>query len=97
MSLRNILKFAALGALVYGAYKLGESQGQKEKPANPEKKKDYIDIVDDIIKRNQMAFNEQVDYIRQLISELRDKPNKTIQERNNLNKLNKKLDELTKK
>lgn len=97
MSLRNILKFAALGALVYGAYKLGESQGQKGKPTNPEKKKDYIDIVDDIIKRNQMAFNEQVDYIRQLISELRDKPNKTIQDRNNLNKLNKKLDELIKK
>lgn len=96
MSLRNLLKIAFVGSLVYGAYKLGQSQGQKETSEEPEKDNDFTDKVDEVIEKNQSVMNEQIDYIRGIIQNLKNKPNKTSKDRDTIDLLNIKLDQLIK-
>lgn len=94
MNFRNILKIAAFGAAAYGLYKLGESQGKKQVNSATDNSNDLVDWVDDVIRRNQMAFNEQVDFVREQIMKLKNKPNKTVNDTKNINKLNEKLNNL---
>jgi ElaB/YqjD/DUF883 family membrane-anchored ribosome-binding protein len=73
---------------------LGESQGKKQVNSATDNSNDLVDWVDDVIRRNQMAFNEQVDFVREQIMKLKNKPNKTVNDTKNINKLNEKLNNL---
>lgn len=84
-TLNTILKLGALAAVVYGAYKLGEYQTKK----SVNRKSGFLP---------QLAFEEIPDteeiYISKLIRELRDKPNKTQKDKNNIDLLQVKLKQL---
>ena len=89
---RNLVKLAAFGAVVYGAYKYGKSVGDKEAQAqNPS------------IEPNGSPFQEidqteaEERYLVELIEELRQKPNKTQKDRYNIELLEVKLKQIRNK
>lgn len=82
----NLLKIAGAGALLYGAYKLGEYQAnQKVQETLPKVKKPEI-----IEEKSEEA--QVVD----LINELRRKPNKTRSDKFNIDLLEVKLKQIRK-
>jgi uncharacterized membrane protein YebE (DUF533 family) len=88
-TLNTIVKLGALAAVVYGAYKLGEYQAKKSVNVKPES-------------RPQLAFDEvpnknEEDYVSKLINDLRNKPNKTQKDRNNIELLEVKLKQIRNK
>jgi len=85
-TLNTILKLGALAAVVYGAYKFGEYQTKK----SVNRKVGFLP---------QVAFEEvpnknEEDYVSELISDLRNKPNKTKKDKNNIELLQVKLKQL---
>lgn len=98
MNLKDILKVAALGAVVYGAYKLGERRGQKSyidiEPVKDDK--DIIDVVDQGLKEGMSKVDEEIKYIKDLINSLQKKPYKTQSDKNTLDLLKIKLEQLLK-
>jgi hypothetical protein len=87
--MKNLLKVLAVGALVYGAYKLGEKQGEK-KLSSPKPLNDEIQDAD-------IESNSEVDEVLESINQIQNKPNKTKKDRDILDLLKIKLDQLTKK
>jgi uncharacterized membrane protein YebE (DUF533 family) len=88
-TLNTIVKLGALAAVMYGAYKLGEYQAKKSVNGKPEP-------------RPKLAFDEvpnksEKDYVSELISDLRNKPNKTQKDKNNIELLEVKLKQIINK
>lgn len=78
--LGNILKAAIGAGVVYVAYKVGESMG-KDKNKN-------------LLKGVKSEIDSEIELITSLIKELRDKPNKTKKDKDNLDLLGIKLKQL---
>ena len=78
--LGNILKMAIGAGVVYVAYKVGESMG-KDKNKN-------------LLKGVKSEIDSEIELITSLIKELRDKPNKTKKDKDNLDLLGIKLKQL---
>jgi hypothetical protein len=76
--LSNLVKVALVGGLTYGAYKVGEHDG---------KEKGRRSVMNDEDK-------EEIDHLKDLIEELKQKKNKTKKEEYNLMLLESKLVEL---
>jgi len=89
---RNLVKLAALSAVVYGAYKYGKSVGDKS--IKPNKKDDSFPEL------NKYPFVEidetdsEIQQVTELIQELRNKPNKNQKDRYNIKLLEVKLKQL---
>ena len=81
--LGNILKAAIGAGVVYVAYKVGESMG-KDKNKN-------------LLKGVKSEIDSEIELITSLIKELRDKPNKTKKDKDNLDLLGIKLKQLESK
>ena len=81
--LGNILKTALGVGVVYVAYKVGESMG-KDKNKN-------------LLKGVKSEIDSEIELITSLIKELRDKPNKTKKDKDNLDLLGIKLKQLERK
>jgi hypothetical protein len=76
--LGNLLKVAIVGGVAYGAYKFGEHEGED---------KGRRSVMSDENK-------EEIDHLKDLIDELKQKKNKTRKDWYNLELLNSKLEEL---
>ena len=76
--LGNLLKVAIVGGIAYGAYKFGEHQGE------------------DKGRRSMMSDEdkEEIDHLKDLIEDLKQKKGKTKKEKYNLMLLKSKLEEL---
>jgi hypothetical protein len=81
--LGNIFKLAIGAGVVYVAYKVGESMG-KDKNKN-------------LLKGVKSEIDTEIELITSLIKELRDKPNKTKKDKDNLDLLGIKLKQLERK
>ena len=89
--LGGILKIAGAGALLYGAYKLGEIHANRQIKEN-----DIEPIVPlDVIKEEVKEKTEEETVI-ELIEELRNKPNKSKNDRFNIDLLEVKLKQIRK-
>lgn len=95
MKLSDIVKLAAVGALVYGAYKLGE-RNEKKRQNYPEPKNlnEYEDA--EVVPQEEKKEQTEADFIKDLINSLRGKPNKTSKDRDTLELLEIKLKQLLK-
>jgi len=82
MNLSEILRYAFLGSVVYGAYKLGEKNGKSMNQNDG-----YIP--------DSKRYSEE-EYIIDEIEALKRKPNKTRKDRDNLSLLEIKLQQLYK-
>ena len=92
---RNLIKMAAVGAVMYGAYRYGKSVGdkslKKEKQENPFPeltKYPFVEV-------DETDLEEK--YLLELIQELKSKPNKTQKDRYNIELLEIKLKQLRNK
>ena len=98
MNFKDILKIAAVGAVVYGAYKLGEKRGQKKyidiEPI--EEEKDFYSVVDEKLNEGKSALDKEINYIKDIIKGLQEKSNKTKSDKNTLDLLKIKLEQLMK-
>lgn len=94
MNMRDILRIAFVGAVAYGFYKLGEKQGQRKSSdsAPPPRKSNYSDIEDAEV----VSEKTEVDHIMDIIDGLRNKPNKTSKDRDTIELLKIKLQQLLK-
>lgn len=72
----NLLKIAGVGALLYGAYKLGEYQASQE---------------EEVVIEQEPKVETEEENILGLIKELKDKPNKTKTDKFNIGLLEVKL------
>ena len=81
-TLEKLLKVALGIGVVYAAYKVGESMGK-------DKDKDLVDSV-------KSELDSEIEFITGLIKDYKDKPNKTKKDRDNLDLLNIKLEQLKK-
>jgi hypothetical protein len=92
MKFSDLVKIVAVGALVYGAYKLGEKKGQKSSlPYTP-----ADEPMGDIQDAEVVQEKSESDFIQELIDSLRKKPNKTAKDKNTLELLEIKLRQLLK-
>ena len=83
MNTKQLLRYAFFGALIYGAYKLGEKNAK-----DPEETK-----VPDI-EPSESDEKSEADYIREIIDCLQMKPNKTRKDKDNIDLLQVKLKQL---
>lgn len=91
--LGNLLKVAAVGAVVYLAYKLGEQRAtQKLKVAT-----EPLQPVKDIFYEDVVLEKSEEENVLDLIRELRNKPNKTKNDKYNIELLEIKLKQLRSK
>lgn len=90
--MRNLLKLIAIGAVVYGAYKLGERQGQKTLIDRNDK--DFLDSIDESLQEGTQLVNSEIEYVKNLIETIKRKPNKNSRDRNTLDLLKIKLEQL---
>lgn len=89
----NLLKVAAVGAVVYLAYKLGEQRGtQKLKVAS-----EPIRPIQDVFYEDVPQEKSEEENVVDLIRELRNKPNKTKNDKYNIDLLEIKLKQLRSK
>ena len=89
----NILKVAAVGAVVYLAYKLGEQRANQKMKVAPEPLKPIQDLFyEDVVKEKSEEEN-----VIELIRELRNKPNKTKNDKYNIDLLEVKLRQIRNK
>ncbi len=87
----NLLKIAGAGALLYAAYKFGEhSANQKMALELDNNQEPQVD------KPKVQVQGTEESYIKDLIRELRSKPNKTKSDRDNIELLQIKLNQLKK-
>lgn len=90
--MRNLLKLIAIGAVVYGAYKLGERQGQKTLIDRNDK--NFLDSIDESFQEGTQLVNSEIEYVKNLIETIKRKPNKNSRDRNTLDLLKIKLEQL---
>ena len=84
MNIKTMLKYAVLGAIVYGAYKFGENQAKDNEPKTEPQPKP------------ETQEKSEIDYIRDIIDILQNKPNKTKKDKDTLELLGIKLQQLLK-
>lgn len=84
--LRNLLKIAGAGAILYGVYKLGEHH------ANQKLQENAIPVIND-----EPKVETEEEKVLGLIQELKDKPNKTKTDKFNIELLEVKLNQIKKK
>ena len=84
--LRNLLKIAGAGAILYGVYKLGEHH------ANQKLQENTIPVIND-----EPKVETEEEKVLGLIQELKDKPNKTKTDKFNIELLEVKLNQIKKK
>ena len=93
MNLRDILRIAFVGAVAYGFYKLGEKQGEKKSLKSPEPppkpNNDYVDA-------EVVEEKSQLDCVRDLIESLKNKPNKNRKDKDTIELLQIKLQQMLK-
>jgi hypothetical protein len=91
---RNLVKLAALSAVVYGAYKYGKSVGnqstqpQERKNSFPQQDTPFVEVDE---------TETEIQQVTELIQELKGKPNKTQKDRYNIELLEVKLNQLKNK
>jgi hypothetical protein len=90
---RNLIKIAAFGAVVYGAYKYGKSVGNNNQPEKSDPTPDDKNYSFQEIDQNE----SEEKYVLGLIQELKDKPNKTQKDRYTIELLEIKLNQLRNK
>ena len=81
MNTREVLRYAFFGALIYGAYKLGEKNAKDE-------------VEEPVKKSEEPKEQSEADYIREIIECLQTKPNKNRKDKDNIELLNIKLKQL---
>lgn len=81
-TLEKLLKFAIGAGVLYAAYKVGESVGKDKDKDKAESEKSELE--------------SEIDFITGLIKDYASKPNKTKKDRDNLDLLNIKLQQLVK-
>ena len=98
MSLKNLFKVAAAAAVIYGAYKLGERRAENRHNPNDSdnKDKDLLDHVDEGLQKGMDKMREDIKYVQELITNLQNKPNKTKSDKNTLDLLNIKMEQMLK-
>jgi hypothetical protein len=88
-TIKNIVKWGLFAAVVYGAYKVGQSSGKKnniDSQPNPQTTPEPQVF--------EYDSNSEEDYIIDLIRELKNKPNKTQKDRYNIELLQIKLNQI---
>lgn len=98
MSLKNLFKVAAAAAVIYGAYKLGERRAEKRyNPSDTDNEdKDLLDHVDEGLQKGMDKMSEDIKYVQDLITNLQNKPNKTKSDKNTLDLLKIKMEQMLK-
>lgn len=89
MKLSDLIKVAAVGALVYGAYKLGQSHAKNKIEPEPESDGEFEDV-------EVVEEKSEKETVEEIINNLRKKPNKTTNDKNTLELLEIKLKQLLK-
>lgn len=84
MNTREVLRYAFFGALIYGAYKLGEKNAQ-----DVTEKEDKL-----AVGSPEPPEQSEADYIREIMDCLKNKPNKNRKDKDNLELLEIKLKQL---
>lgn len=84
MNLSEILRYAFLGTVVYGSYKLGEKNGESK----AQSEKDYS-----VNPLDSKKFSE-IEFITEEIKKLRKKPNKSRRDKDNIELLEIRLKQL---
>lgn len=90
MNMRDILRIAFVGAVAYGFYKLGEKHGKR----NVIRESPSIEPVD--VEPEVPAAKTEEDYIREIINELKSRPDKNKKDKNTIDLLEIKLQQLLK-
>ena len=86
----NLLKIAGVGALLYVAYKLGEQHANQ----NLEEQKESIQPIQDAPYEDVVEEKTEEQNVFELIKELRDKKNKTKNDKYNIELLEIKLKQI---
>lgn len=96
MNMRDLLRIAFVGAVAYGFYKLGEKQGERKTigASSNQKKKNFNDDIQDA---DVVEESNEEDYLKEIISEIARKPNKNRKDRDTLDLLQIKLQQLINK
>ena len=94
MKFSDLVKVAAVGALVYGAYKLGEKQAQKK--SNLPKDELQPEEIEEVEIVEVDGEKSEKETIEELIKNLKSKPNKTAKDKNTIELLEIKLKQLIK-
>jgi hypothetical protein len=89
--LGGILKITGAAALLYGAYKLGESHANKQIKENTPEPIIPLDVIKEEVKEKT-----EEETVIELIEELRNKPNKSKNDRFNIDLLEVKLKQIRK-
>jgi hypothetical protein len=89
----NLLKVAGAGALLYMAYKLGEQHANQ----NLEAPRDPVQPIQDVHHEVVVEEKTEEQHVVELIKELRDKKNKTKNDKYNIELLEVKLKQLRSK
>ena len=89
--MRDILRAAFVGAVAYGFYKLGEKQGERKAIKSSQTKYDS-----NIVDAEVVSEKTEVDHIVDIIDSLRNKPNKTTKDKDTIELLQIKLQQLLK-
>jgi hypothetical protein len=89
----NLLKVAGAGALLYMAYKLGERHANQ----NSEASSDTVQPIQDVPYEVVVEEKTEEQHVVELIQELRDKKNKTRNDKYNIELLEIKLKQLRSK
>lgn len=91
MKFSDLVKIAAVGALVYGAYKLGEKKAIKSNsvsiPEPIEEELEVIEVDDEKTEEDELI---------EIIENLKKKPNKTAKDKNTIELLEIKLKQIRK-
>ena len=93
MNMKELLRIAFVGAVAYGFYKLGEKQGQRKAlDSSPPKRTSESEIQDAEI----VSEKTEVDHLMDIIDSLSNKPNKTSKDKDTIELLKIKLQQLLK-
>ena len=84
MNLSEILRYAFLGTVIYGSYKLGEKNGESKAQSEKDYRANPLD---------SKKFSE-IEFITEEIQKLRKKPNKNRRDKDNIELLEIRLKQL---
>lgn len=88
--MRDILRIAFVGAVAYGFYKLGEKHGERNIPRETPST-EPVDVEPEV-----PAAKTEEDYIREIINELKSRPDKNKKDKDTIDLLEIKLQQLLK-
>lgn len=91
MNLKDLMKVAAVGVLVYAAYKLGQKRGDIKSYDGSNSSLDYLgEIIDENVRKTE----EEIDFIKETLNSLSKKTNKTKKDIDTIQLLKIKLNQL---